>query len=124
MRDLVVNQLVALGYAVTAAKDGREALSALQDGKRFDLILTDMVLPMGMNGVRVAAEAARLHPGVGVLYMSGYTENTVIHQGRLDEGVNLLQKPFRRQDLARKVRDVLDARDISGETNSVGGGAH
>jgi hypothetical protein len=58
------------------------------------------------------------------LYMSGYTENTIIRDGRLDEGVTLLQKPFRRQELARKVRDVLDARNISGGTNSVGGGAH
>ena len=81
------------------------------DGSTLDLVLTDVVLPAGMNGTQVAAEAERLHPGIGVVYMSGYTENAVIHHGRLDEGVSLLQKPFRREELARKVREILDSRE-------------
>lgn len=110
LQDLVFNQLDALGYKVIRAKDGREATVALQTGVLIDLLLTDVVLPAGMNGAQVAAEAVKLHPGIGVLYMSGYTEDAVIHHGRLDEGVTLLQKPFRREELARKVRDVLEAR--------------
>ncbi|MEX2617192.1 MAG: PAS domain S-box protein [Alphaproteobacteria bacterium] len=110
IRDLVVNQLTALGYTVTVTEDGPEALLALRKEAGFDLVLTDVVLPTGMNGTQVAAEAVKLHPGIGVLYMSGYTENSVIHHGRLDKGVTLLQKPFRRKELAQKVRDVLDTR--------------
>ena len=111
LRDLVVSQLKGLGYTVAETEDGAEALAVLRDGSTLDLVLTDVVLPAGMNGTQVAAEAERLHPGIGVVYMSGYTENAVIHHGRLDEGVSLLQKPFRREELARKVREILDSRE-------------
>ena len=69
-----------------------------------------MVLPGGMNGRELAAEVERRAPGIHVLYMSGYTENAIVHHGRLDAGAELLQKPFRRADLARAVRKVLDNR--------------
>jgi DNA-binding response OmpR family regulator len=66
------------------------------------------VLPGGMRGPELAAEIMRRRPGIAVLYTSGYTENAIVHHGRLDEGVELLNKPFRREDLARRVRAVLD----------------
>ena len=73
------------------------------------VLLADIVLPKGMTGRQVSdAIAARL-PGVKTLYMSGYTENAIIHHGRLDEGVVLLSKPFPRSQLAEKLREVLDS---------------
>ena len=65
-------------------------------------------MPGGMNGRELAAEAERCAPGIQVLYMSGYTEDAILHHGRLDAGAELLQKPFRKADLARAVRRVLD----------------
>ncbi len=70
--------------------------------------MTDVVLAGGMNERELAAEAERRAPGIKVLYMSGYTENAIMHHGRLDAGAALLQKPFRRADLARAVRRALD----------------
>jgi FixJ family two-component response regulator len=66
------------------------------------------MLPGGMNGRELAAEVERRAPGIPVLYMSGYTENAIVHHGRLDADAELLQKPFRRVDIARAVRKVLD----------------
>jgi len=71
-------------------------------------LLTDVVLTGEMGGAELAAEARRRRSDIGVLFMSGYPENAIVHQGKLDEGVTLLQKPFRKLDLARKVRQVLD----------------
>jgi len=104
-----VNCLETLGYRVTAREDGPSALALLdREGVRFDLLLTDVVLPAGMSGRRVAEEVVARLPGIRVLYMSGYTENAIVHHGRLDPGVHLLGKPFRLADLGRKVREVLD----------------
>ncbi len=75
---------------------------------RVNLLFTDVVLPGGMNGPKLAEEVVRRRPGVSVLFTSGYTDNAFIPQGRLDKGVELLNKPFRKADLARKVRSVLD----------------
>src|SRR5690606_27967852 len=92
-----------------AREDGPSALALLdREGVRFDLLLTDVVLPAGMSGRRVAEEVVARLPGIRVLYMSGYTENAIVHHGRLDPGVHLLGKPFRLADLGRKVREVLD----------------
>jgi FixJ family two-component response regulator len=65
-------------------------------------------MPRGMNGQQLAVEARRLRPELPVLFTSGYTENAIIHHGRLDPGVHLLNKPYRREEMARKVREVLD----------------
>ncbi len=73
-----------------------------------NLPLTDVVLPGGMKGRELAAEVERRAPEIPVLYMSGYTEDAIMHHGRLDTDAELLQKPFRRADLARAVRKVLD----------------
>ena len=108
VRQVAEQQLAALGYTVRTAAHGREALAILQAGEPFDLLFTDVVMPGGMTGRDLAAAALKLRPGLKVLYTSGYTENSIVHHGRLDKGVHLLNKPYRQVDLARKVREVLD----------------
>jgi signal transduction histidine kinase len=105
---LAVQLLTRLGYQTVEAHDGPEAISILDQGGRIDLLFTDVVLPKGMNGTALAREAQRRRPGLKVLYMSGYTANAIIHHGVLDKGVHLLTKPFRKVELARKVREALD----------------
>ena len=102
--------LQRLGYTVVGARNGPEALHLLRQIPDFDLLFTDIVMPGGMNGVQLAAEAGQLRADLPVLFTSGYTESALIHQDRLKEGVHLLNKPYRRQELARKVRAVLDQR--------------
>jgi PAS domain S-box-containing protein len=109
VREYVTIQLGELGYVVHEAEDGPAALRMLEDVERVDLLLTDVVMPGGMNGRQLAERAQALQPGLKVLYTSGYTEDAIIHHGRLDPGVQLLTKPFRKVELARKVRAVLDA---------------
>ena len=111
VREHLTTVLTDLGYTVAAFADGPSLLRDLDGGgEGADLLVTDVVLPAGMNG-RVVAEAvqARL-PGVPVLYISGYTENAIVHHGRLDPDVELLSKPFQPRDLARRVRLLLDRR--------------
>jgi CheY-like chemotaxis protein len=85
-----------------------EALQLLDDGGEFDLLFTDVIMPGGMNGRRLADEAARRRPAIRVLFTSGYTEDGIVHHGRLDPGVVRLSKPYRKIELARHVRAVLD----------------
>ena len=108
VRALAVALLSDLGYRVLEARDGRSALAALDRSSRVDLLFTDVVLPEGMSGPNLAAEVKRRFPAVAVLFTSGYTDNAIIHQGRLDKGVELLNKPYRRVALAKKIRSVLD----------------
>jgi CheY-like chemotaxis protein len=103
----VISELRSLGYNTVAACDGREALSHVESGERFDLLFTDVIMPGGMNGPQLADEVARRHPGTRVLYTSAYTENAIVHHGRLDEGVLLLSKPYRKAQLAQMVRLAL-----------------
>ena len=105
---LAILLLTGLGYASMQAQDGPEALELLRGAGRVDLLLSDVVLPKGMNGAALAAEARRLRPRLKVLYMSGYTAEAILHHGVLDKGVHLLPKPFRKVELAAKVRQVLD----------------
>src|SRR5690606_27349658 len=107
VRQFVCRQLELLGYRVISAGSGPAAFSILQERADIDLLFTDVVMPGGMTG-RMLADAARtLRPGLRVLYTSGYTENAIVHHGRLDQGISLLSKPYRRAELARKIRDVL-----------------
>ena len=99
--------LVGLGYQVTVAENGVAALAVLQQRSDFDLLFTDVVMPGGLNGRELADAALALRPALKVLYTSGYTENAIVHHGRLDRGVQLLPKPYRSIDLARKVHAVL-----------------
>jgi CheY-like chemotaxis protein len=108
VRDDVVTQLKSLGYTPLAAANAAEALARVAAGEAFDLLFTDVIMPGGMNGRELAEEIARRRPGTRVLFTSGYTENAIVHHGRLDPGVALLNKPYRKMDLAEKIRQVLD----------------
>jgi PAS domain S-box-containing protein len=102
-------QLRALGYKVSSAADGPSALAALAANPMVELLFTDVIMPGGMNGRQLAEEAAKVKPGLKVLFTSGYAEDAILHQGRLEPGMHLLNKPYRRRDLATKVRQVLDS---------------
>ncbi|MDP6624519.1 MAG: PAS domain S-box protein [Alphaproteobacteria bacterium] len=108
MRYLTVDLLETLGYAVQAAGDGQAALEILKGNRSIDLLLTDVILPGGILGPELAERAGQLLPSIKVLYMSGYAENAIQHQGRLDEDVILLPKPFDISSLSQKLRLVLD----------------
>lgn len=108
VRLITVTSLQRLGYRVTECASGSQALAQLTSGQPFDLLLTDVILAGGISGRQVAEQAMRLRPRLKVLYMSGYTENAIVHHGRLDRGVHLLGKPFRLDELGRKVREALD----------------
>ncbi|MFN3324403.1 MAG: PAS domain-containing protein [Bryobacteraceae bacterium] len=113
VREYVADQLDSLGYHVVTAVNGPDALELLKSGEEFDLLFTDIVIPGGMSGRVLADEAKKLRPNLPILFTSGYTENAIIHHGRLDPGVHLLHKPYRREDLAAKIRLVLDQGSIS-----------
>jgi PAS domain S-box-containing protein len=107
VRKQVSAQLESLGYSIQTAPDAVEALAILESGAAFDLLFTDVILPRGMNGRQLADAAIRLRPSLKVLYTSGYSEDAVVHDGRLDPGVLLLTKPYRKDDLARMIRRAL-----------------
>ncbi|WP_170149458.1 PAS domain S-box protein [Rhodoplanes roseus] len=107
VRRNVITLLEDLGYTAYAASSGPEALALLDRGTAFDLLFTDVIMPGGMNGRELAAEVLRLRPSTKVLYTSGYAEDAIVHHGRLDPDVTLLNKPYRKADLARKVREAL-----------------
>jgi CheY-like chemotaxis protein len=102
----VVNTLQSLGYRVLRANDAQAALSILQSGVHVDLLFTDVVMP-GISGRELAERARMKFPGLRVLYTSGYSQDTIVHDGRLDEGVQLLAKPYRRDELARRINAIL-----------------
>ena len=109
LRSLVRAFLTDSGYTVLEAADGREALeSARQCETRIHLLLTDLVMP-GISGRQLAAEMIRLDPSLAVLYMSGYSNDRVVSSDADGEGVAYLEKPFSREALLRKVREVLEA---------------
>jgi CheY-like chemotaxis protein len=107
---VVVELLRSLGYQVLKADDPDSALAVLRAGVRCDLLFTDVVMPGTMKSTELAHQAKLLLPDLQVLFTSGYTQNAIIHGGRLDPGVQLLSKPYRREDLARKVRQLLTER--------------
>jgi CheY-like chemotaxis protein len=108
--DLLITQLKGLGYAVMAVKDAKTALALLRNAPKIDLLFTDIVLVGGMNGRDLAERAQRLHPGLKVLFTSGNSTASVIHRSPLGPNPQLLLKPFRREELAVKVRSILDER--------------
>jgi PAS domain S-box-containing protein len=107
VRSFVTAQLHSLGYKTVAAANSGAALAHVASGKPFDLLFTDIVMPGGVTGPQLADQVARLRPGTRVLYTSGYTENSIVHHGRLDQGVLLLSKPYRKSALASMVRLAL-----------------
>ncbi|MDA9478531.1 ATPase [Bradyrhizobium sp. CCBAU 65884] len=103
----VIARLGSLGYRTLVAGDGASALALVDQGAKFDLLFTDIIMPGGMNG-RELADAVRLRrPGARVLYTSGYTDDAIVHGGHLDPGVALLRKPYRKSELSQKIREVL-----------------
>ena len=110
VRHLARDVLKSRGYNVFEAADAATAHSICRRYQRaIDLLLSDVVMPL-RSGVDLAKELLEIHPEMNVLYMSGYTEDTVVHHGVLDPGVNFIQKPFSADVLAIRVREVLDAR--------------
>jgi signal transduction histidine kinase/ActR/RegA family two-component response regulator len=108
VRDFARTALEELGYTVMEAANAEAALRIVAEEPRIDLLFTDVVLP-GMSGRELANRALAMRPDLPVLFTTGYTRNAIIHNGRLDPGVQLLSKPFAQHDLARKVREMLDA---------------
>ena len=97
-----------LNYQIIEAKDSATALRLLDADKKFDLLLTDVVLP-GKNGRELATEVERRRPGTKVIFMTGYSRNAIVHHGRLDPGTALIQKPLIERVLAQKIRQILDS---------------
>jgi PAS domain S-box-containing protein len=107
VREYVLTQLHSLGYVTLDAANAAEALALVEAGNGFDLLFTDVIMPGAMNGRQLANELQRRRPGLKVLFTSGYTENAIIHHGRLDTGVMLLAKPYRKSDMAVMIRRAL-----------------
>jgi CheY-like chemotaxis protein len=109
VREYVVTQISRFGYRTKAAGNAAEALALIDGSERFDLLFTDVIMPGGLNGRQLATEALKRRPELKVLYTSGYTENAIVHHGRLDAGVLLLPKPYLSSDLARMIRTALSS---------------
>ena len=108
LRAYAVEALEELGYDVISAADGPSALDLLSTKKKVDLLFSDIVLPNGISGKELADRAIKLRPDLKVLFTSGYTRNAIVHNGRLDPGVELIPKPFTYDQLAASVRRILD----------------
>jgi signal transduction histidine kinase len=96
------------GYGIIEASDASGALQLATDNARIDLLFTDVVLPGGVSGRQLSDQLLQQRPKLPVLYTTGYTRNAIVHHGRLDPDVNLLNKPYTQRDLLRKIRDLLD----------------
>jgi len=107
VRDYVLTQLHSLGYVTLEAANAAEALAIVEAGSDFDLLFTDVIMPGAMNGRQLADELQTRRPGLKVLFTSGYTENAIIHHGRLAPGVLLLAKPYRKSDMDLMIRKAL-----------------
>ncbi|APA89182.2 PAS domain S-box protein [Paraburkholderia sprentiae WSM5005] len=111
VQSVAVETLSDFGYHVLKADDAEQALAVLRSGIHVDLVFSDVVMPGPIRSTDMAALAVVLLPHLKVLFTSGYTQNAVVHGGRLDPGVELLSKPYSREQLAHKVRQLLDGRD-------------
>ncbi|MGF6478770.1 PAS domain S-box-containing protein [Paraburkholderia sp. JPY419] len=111
VQSTALDTLSDLGYRVLKADAAEEALAVLRSGVHIDLIFSDVVMPGPLRSTDMVAQGLRLLPHLKVLFTSGYTQNAIVHGGRLDPGVDLLSKPYSREQLARKIRQVLDVGD-------------
>ena len=109
VRKYVITQIESLGYATLEAANAAEALAIIDNEGDIDLLFTDVIMPGGMNGRQLVDEALKRRPQLKALFTSGYTENAILHHGRLDAGVLLLAKPYRKPELARMLRVALAA---------------
>lgn len=107
VRQTVVELLSDLGYRVLKASDADNALAVVESGMQIDLLFTDVVMPGTLKSPELARKAKERLPNLAVLFTSGYTENSIVHGGKLDAGLELLSKPYTREALARKLRHVL-----------------
>jgi len=112
VRAYVVSALEDLGYRVIAAEDAREALKHLTEGGDIDVLFTDIVMPGGMNGWELAERAQQIRPELRLLFTSGYALETLVARGRIHPDTAILNKPYRRPELARRLREVLDAPQV------------
>jgi DNA-binding NtrC family response regulator len=108
VREPARRMLVRHGYTVLAASNADEALRIARDHQgEIQLLLTDVIMP-GRSGKELAGDLAGLRVGMKVLYMSGYSQDVIVHEGVIEAGISLIEKPFAADALLRKVRDVLD----------------
>ncbi len=107
VRATVVDTLTELGYTVLRARDATTALNIIESGVAIDMLFTDVVMPGPMRSPELARRAKEIIPDLAVLFTSGYTENAIVHGGRLDQGVELIGKPYTREALARRIRHML-----------------
>jgi signal transduction histidine kinase/DNA-binding response OmpR family regulator len=107
VRNAVREMLIDLGYAVMEAENARSALDVLHSGAHVDLLFSDVVMPGEVHTREMARTAREINPDIKILFTSGYTQNAIVHNGRLDDDVFLLSKPYRKHDLARKLRSLL-----------------
>ena len=107
VRRYVITQIESLGYKTFEAANAAEALAVIDTSATIDLLFTDVIMPGTMNGRQLVDEALKRRPALKTLYTSGYTENAIVHHGRLDSGVLLLAKPYRKSELARMIRMAL-----------------
>jgi signal transduction histidine kinase/DNA-binding response OmpR family regulator len=119
VRETTVALLTELGYQVVAAKDADAALTIVESGLAIDLLFTDVVMPGKLKSTELVKRARQILPNIAVLYTSGYTENSIVHGGRLDAGVDLLSKPYTTDALALKLREVIEERARKGGTDRV-----
>jgi DNA-binding NtrC family response regulator len=108
VREHAINLITSMGYSVRSAKSGEQALAILSDDPDINAMFSDMVMPGGMGGDRLAEIAQRERPDIKVLLTSGYTEQFFMDPGTSQRKVEILAKPYRRCDLAKRLRDVLD----------------
>jgi signal transduction histidine kinase/CHASE3 domain sensor protein/DNA-binding response OmpR family regulator len=126
VRNAVVDMVGDLGYVVLKADNAEQALVILGSGVAIDLLFTDVIMPGPIATRELARRAQELHPDIRVLYTSGYTQNAIIHNGKLDDDAFLLSKPYRREELARKLRSLLDTKKsavsvAAGNTGQISG---
>jgi CheY-like chemotaxis protein len=110
VRNYSCEMLRELGYNILEAENGRSGLKLLDAHPHIKLLFTDVGLPGGMNGRQLADEARRRRPDLQVLFTTAYARNAIVHDGRLDPGVELITKPYSQAALSSKLRDMLDAR--------------
>ncbi|MDR7093996.1 hybrid sensor histidine kinase/response regulator [Hydrogenophaga laconesensis] len=108
VRETAVAMLAGMGYRVLRARNADSALMVIESGVAIDVLFTDVMMPGRLRSPELARIARQRLPGIAVLFTSGYTENAIVHGGRLDEGVELLSKPYTQEALAQRIRQVLN----------------
>ena len=109
VREYAINALEDLGYSVLATGSGTEAVKQFEDAPRVDVLFTDVVLGGEMSGRQLADQLRAINPRLLVIFTTGYTRNAIVHHGRLDPGVNLVNKPYTQRELAERFRKVIDS---------------